>query len=468
MDAQVFNKAIDQYIDEHWEEIVDDIARMVEVPSFEELDEAAPGAPFGPGPRAALSQILAIADRMGFETTDVDGYMGFADFKGATDTQVGIIGHVDVVPAGPGWHFDPFTVTLKDGYLMGRGTLDDKGPVVVTLWALKFWKDLGVTFPYTTRFLFGVNEETGMGDVPYYRERYADPAFLFTPDAEFPVCYGEKGGFDATITSKPLDGRVIVELTGGAATNAVPGTASALVRADAAELPAAERITVTPEGDGLARIEAVGKSAHAATPETGVNAIGVLVDYLLANGLCSADERAFLEFDQKLLGHTDGSGVGLACSDEYFGPLTVIGGTIALEDGRLVQTMDSRWPTSTTPEGITKAVTSLTDPIGATFENTLLMDPFLVKPESPQIQALLGAYREVTGDEERQPFTIGGGTYAREFTSGASFGPERTWQKQPDWVGGMHGPDEGISEEDLKTALKVYALALDKLNAIKL
>ena len=130
--------------------------------------------------------------------------------------------------------------------------------------------------------------------------------------------------------------------------------------------------------------------------------------------------------------------------------------------------MDSRWPTSTTPEGITKAVTSLTDPIGATFENTLLMDPFLVKPESPQIQALLGAYREVTGDEERQPFTIGGGTYAREFTSGASFGPERTWQKQPDWVGGMHGPDEGISEEDLKTALKVYALALDKLNAIKL
>lgn len=468
MDTQVFNEAIDRYIDEHWGEIVDDIARMVEIPSFEELDDAAPGAPFGPGPRAALSQILAIAERMGFETTDVDGYMGFADFKGVSDRQLGIIGHVDVVPAGPGWHFDPFTVTLKDDYLIGRGTLDDKGPVVVTLWALKFWKDMGVTFPYTTRFLFGANEETGMGDVPYYRERYDDPAFLFTPDAEFTVCYGEKGGFDATITSKPIVDGVIVELSGGAATNAVPGTASAVVRADAAGLPAAERITVTPEGDGLARIDAAGKSAHAATPETGVNAIGVLVDYLLANDLCNADERAFLEFDQKLLSHTDGSGVGLACSDEYFGPLTVIGGTIALEDGRIVQTMDSRWPTSITPEGITAAVTALTDPIGATFENTLLMEPFLVKPDSPQIQALYDSYREVTGDDEHKPFTIGGGTYAREFTSGASFGPERTWREQPEWVGGMHGPDEGIAEDDLKTAMKIYALAISKLNAIEL
>ena len=466
MDDKTFNETIDLYIEDHWGEIVDDIARMVEVPSFEELDDAAPNAPFGPGPRAALSQILSIADRMGFATTDVDGYMGFADFKGASDTQIGIIGHVDVVPAGPGWHFDPFTVTLKDGCLMGRGTLDDKGPVVVTLWAMKFWKDLGVTFPYTIRFLFGANEETGMNDVPYYRERYADPAFLFTPDAEFPVCYGEKGGFDATITSKPIEDGRIVELSGGAATNAVPGTATALVRADAASLPAADRITVTPEAEGLVRIDAQGKSAHAATPETGVNAIGVLVDYLLANDLCSPDERAFLEFDQKLLSHTDGSGVGIACSDEYFGPLTVIGGTVALEDGRIVQTMDSRWPTSITPEGITKAITTLTDPIGATFENTLLMDPFLVKPDSPEIQALQGAYREVTGDDEHKPFTIGGGTYAREFTSGASFGPERTWQTQPDWVGGMHGPDEGISEDDLKTAMKIYALALDKLNAL--
>ena len=204
MDVQVFNKAIDQYIDEHWEEIVDDIARMVEVPSFEELDEAAPGAPFGPGPRAALSQILAIADRMGFETTDVDGYMGFADFKGATDTQVGIIGHVDVVPAGPGWHFDPFTVTLKDGYLMGRGTLDDKGPVVVTLWALKFWKDLGVTFPYTTRFLFGVNEETGMGDCPITASATLIRRFCSRPMPSSPCVTAKRAASTPLSPASPL------------------------------------------------------------------------------------------------------------------------------------------------------------------------------------------------------------------------------------------------------------------------
>lgn len=460
---------LDTYLNENWDAIVEDITALVQIPSIEELDKAQPGAPFGPGPKAALTKVLEIAQNMGFETHDCDGYMGYADFPGESETQLGIIGHMDVVPDGPGWHFPAYDVTEKDGYLIGRGTLDDKGPSILALHAMKFWKDKGVKFPYTIRFLFGTNEETGMHDVTYYRERYADPAFLFTPDAEFPVCYGEKGGFDADIISEAMPERIVRQLTGGAATNAVPGEAEALVYVGDFEgdLPGTEHITVQRDGEGYARIVAHGKSAHASMPETGINAIGLLIDYLLENGLCTRKEREFFEFERTLLDHTDGSGVGLKTSDEYFGPLTIIGGTIKTENDRFIQTVDSRFPTSTNGDEILETLSLVAGKVGARVEQTLLMVPFLVKPDTPRIQALLQAYNDVTG-EDAKPFTMGGGTYAREFTSGASFGPEMPWIEQPAWVGSMHGPDEGVSIELLRKAFRIYGVAIQRLMEIDL
>ncbi len=469
MEHEELLESIDAYVEENWEAMVEDIASLVRIPSFQEDDKKAHGAPFGPGPKQALTAALALAERMGFSVHDAEGYIGFADFEGKSETQIGIIGHMDVVPAGPGWSFDPYEVTRKDGYLMGRGTLDDKGPSVVALHALKFWKDRGTEFPYTVRFLFGANEESGMADVAYYRRHYDDPAFLFTPDAEFPVCYGEKGGYDGVIASRPIPAanRVVLEFEGGTATNAVPGQAYAMVRAAVDELPETDRITVTQDGPGRVRLDAAGKSAHASMPEDGVNAIGLIVDYLLEHELCTADECAFLSLDQKLLNHTDGSGLGLESEDEHFGPLTIVGGTVAIKDDRFVQTLDSRFPTSITADEITERMEQLVSEIGGSFENTLLMEPFLVEPDSPVIQALLNAYNEATG-EQAKPFTMGGGTYAREFTSGASFGPEKPWIENPDWVGTMHGPDEGVSEDLLKQAFKIYALTIPKLMALEL
>lgn len=458
---------IDSYLEKNWESIVADIERVVRIESTEDLPAAKPGAPFGPGPRAALTEALDIARGMGFEIHDVDGYVGYADLPGESDTQIGIIGHVDVVPAGPGWTVEPFAVTRREGYLMGRGVIDDKGPIVTTLHAVKFWLDKGEKLPYTIRVIFGANEETGMHDVPYYRERFADPAFLFTPDAEFPVSYGEKGLYDATLTSKRFEDGAIIDIEGGAAPNAVPGIAHAIVRADASTLPAAEGIVVTDAGEGTARIDAQGKAAHASLPHLGKSAIDLLVAYLLENDVCTADEKAFFELVRKLTSATDGSNLGIKTADEHFGELTVVGGTICMQDGRVKQTLDSRFPTSTTPEELTSTLAALASEVGADFEATRMVEPFLIDPESGYVQALLSAYNEATG-EHAKPFTQGGGTYARKFSCAASFGPEMPWIEMPEWAGGMHGPDETVPEELLKKAFKIYALTIARLMELDL
>lgn len=458
----------EQYWRENYDLIMSHIEQLVQIPSTEDLVAAAQGAPYGPGPAAALDCALDLASGLGMEATNCEGHIGFADIKGETDTQIGIIGHVDVVPAGPGWTVEPYAVTVKDGYLLGRGVIDDKGPSVVGLHAMKCLAGLDTPRPYTMRFIFGANEESGMRDIEYYRARYEDPAFLFTPDADFPVCYGEKGGFDGVFTSKLIEEPTIIEFIGGTVTNAVPGVASVLVKADAASLPAADRLTITEEGEGLVRIDATGENAHAAWPERGISAINLLVEYMLANNVGNEEERAFLQLQHKLVSAYDGSGLGIKTEDEYFGPLTVVGGTVELKDGHIIQTLDSRFPTSITAEEMISILTAQAEEVGATFENTLLMPPFLVKPEDKEIQILQDAFQYVTGDTEHKPFTIGGGTYAREFTKGASFGPNMPWIETPEWVKGEHGPDEGVAIELLKTAFVIYVLALYELQQAQL
>ena len=464
---------IDAYLAAHWDEVVADIDSLVRIASVEDLANAAPGAPFGPGPREALDQALAIADRMGLAVHDCDGYMGYADLPGASETQIGIIGHVDVVPAGTGWHWPAHEVTQHDGYLIGRGVIDDKGPLMVALHAVRFWKDraaaAGARLPYTVRVLFGANEETNMKDVAHYRERFADPAFLFTPDSQFPVGFGESGICSGTLVSGPIEDGIIVELEGGQAVNAVPGHAHAVVRASLEGLESRGGIELSEAADGLVRVDAHGVAAHASTPELGANAICALVGYLLDTGLCSAAERQFLRFQRDVLEDTSGSRVEVAVRDEHFGDLSLVGGMVSLKDGCIRQSIDVRYPTSITGERIERRINkaAFESAEGAYFILEHDKKPFLMAPDSPAVSALLDAYNEATG-ESRCGVTSKGGTYARMFTTGVSFGPEKPWEENPAWVGAMHGPDEGVSEQLLRQAFAIYARTLGKLMQLDL
>ncbi|MGD9559438.1 MAG: Sapep family Mn(2+)-dependent dipeptidase [Oscillospiraceae bacterium] len=453
-DRELLEK-IDDFIALNEEKIVADIARLVAVPSV--LAPAAPGAPFGPAVRQALDVALDIAAGMGLDTCDGDGYVGWASLPGEERGHIATIAHVDVVPAGEGWSGDAFTMRERDGWLLGRGVSDDKGPAVLCLYAAKFFKELGVPLQYELRVLLGCNEESGMGDLPYYFEDNPQPLFCFSPDASFPLCNGEKGNFLGWYTSGPVQGTLLAFDTGDAP-NVIAGNASCLLDADPAGLPAAERITITEE-NGHARLSASGISGHAAKPEGTLNAIGVLVGYLLDNHLCSESEIRFLELMRRLHDHSDGSGLGIACEDEVFGALTCNGGVVKLEDGRLGQSVDIRYPTSTTGDALVAALAAEGEKHGASFAAERIDAPFYIPPDAPPIQALLNAYSEVSGHEAK-PFTMGGGTYARHFLRAVSYGPQDRHIPQPDFAGAEHGPNEGASLQALLTALKIYILGL--------
>ena len=460
---EALNQKIDAFVAANKEQILKDIATLVSINSVEGAPEE--GAPYGAGPRAALDKTLELAAGMGLATRNCENHIGYAELAGAdAEKYLATICHVDVVPEGNGWTEDPFKMEIRDGWMIGRGVADDKGPMVATLYALKFLKEEGISLRYPIRALVGDNEETHMRDVDYYLEHYKAPVFCFTPDAEFPVCNGEKGQFNGKLVSPVCNG-VIVEIEGGVANNAVPDRASALVKTDISKLKNAPNITLEPEGNGV-RIRGWGKSGHAAMPEGTVNAIGLIVDCLLKSGVCTPQEEAYLNVLHTLHADTDGSALGIAADDGLFDPLTIIGGTIEMKDGIIRQSFDCRYPTNTDPEKMTAAMEKICG-AAARIENVTSRVPFYIDADSPAIQTLINTYNDVTG-EGKTPFTMGGGTYARHFPYAVSFGPEHTDIAIPDFAGPMHGANEGTPFEKLIEALKIYILTLLRLQEIEL
>ena len=455
------NRLIDQFIAENKENILWDITRLVGVPSVEEAPE--PGAPFGPGPRKALDMAETIARELGLETVDLDHKAAYAVVPGERDEYLATICHVDVVPVGEGWTSDPWTVQVKGDYLIGRGVMDDKGPAVLTLYLLKFLKEHGGALRYPVRAILGANEETGMQDVDHYLAVEKAPLFCFSPDADFPLINGEKGIVHGRIRSAAKMEK-LVEIKGGVAYNAVPSKAEAWVQTQHAE--PAEDIEAEEARPGVWHITAHGIGGHASMPQGTKSAIGVLEHYLLDNGFVSESEAAFLRFAVKIPDAPDGSLVGCAADDGLFTPLTLVSGMLYTEDDRMVQTLDFRFPTNT---NAAKLKAALEEAAGGTAEVEMgpAAKPFFKHPTSKELKACMEAYREVTGEKKAQPFTIGGGTYARHFPNAVGFGPEHRERPYPDFVGSIHGANEGASFPDLLEALKVYITALLKLEEIE-
>lgn len=180
----------EKYIDSLKDEIIAKTCNLINIPSVSE-ETNNPNMPFGKYANKALDYALNLGNKLGFRTKNIDGYCSYIEF-GEGDTLLGIIGHLDVVPSGDGWNTPPFEATIKDNKIYGRGAIDDKGPVVASLYAMKAIKD-NMNINCRVRLILGINEEKAWKCIKHYKEVEELPTIGFSPDADFPCIYAEKG-----------------------------------------------------------------------------------------------------------------------------------------------------------------------------------------------------------------------------------------------------------------------------------
>ncbi len=442
------------------DEIVDRLGTLVAINSKEGNPE--PGAPFGQGPKQALRTALGMLEQDGFHTRNLDDYIGYAEL-GEGKEVIGIIGHLDIVPAvqSDGWDTDPFVMTEKDGILYGRGVADDKGAVVASMIALKVLRDMGVPLNKRIRLIMGTNEESGSECLRYYVEKEGHVDYGFTPDGAFPGVHGEKGMLHGKFCSKKTS---ILDIRGGTAGNVVcPRCEAKLPKSSFSSKKLKDwfnnlNIDFTMEdGDGCVIVTVFGKAAHASTPELGINAISCLMAGLKDAGM----QDPFVEFYCSHFGlQSDGRGLDAKLEDE-FGVLTLNIGTIEMTDGVISGTIDIRFPVTMSVKSVLKAMAGRMEDENGRIEITGRTEPLYFPVDSQLVSGLLSAYQEVTGDYDSKPIVTGGGTYAKGIRNTIAFGcafPDRDYR--------IHDANENVRIDELLLQTEIYVNALLKLLAI--
>lgn len=418
------------------------------------------GCPYGREVRRSLDHVLSAADALGFSTVNMDGQVGWCEY-GSGEEMVAVLGHLDVVPAGDGWSFDPWDGEIRDGRIFGRGTMDDKGPSIAALFALAALRDSGLPIRRRIRVLWGCNEESGAADMKYYLAQSGEiPVMGFTPDGEYPVINGEKGIINVTYT-RQLD-RVgdlqLISLHGGTAPNVVPASACAKLSCSqelAQRLAAlsAPKLRFTATEYGLF-VEAEGVSAHGSTPDLGENAIGRLI--LALDTLPFAGEtRDAIHFLAETLGmETDGASAGIALSDAVSGKLTLNWGTLDVENGVLQMKINYRYPVTKAYEDCAPVLDGEFAAAGFAKAAELHKAKLYVPEDSELVRTLMKVYREQTGLEGK-PKSIGGGTYAKSLPNIVAFGPIFPGDEIRE-----HKPDEFLELSRLMENAQMIAAAM--------
>lgn len=457
-------------IDNYKDEIVKSTQDIIRIKSVEE--DPKEGMPFGEGPKKALDHVLELSKDLGFTIKNFDNYAGHAEF-GEGEEVVGVLAHVDVVPEGDGWTYPPYAAEIHDGKIFGRGTLDDKGPAIAALYAMKALKESGVELSRKVRIIFGTNEETGWGGINYYFDREKPPTMGFTPDANFPVIYGEKGiiVFDLVQELKSFGccGIIVQELKGGNAPNMVPDKATATLKVEDIDdfkgkyeiYKKEKEYPISIEMDkNIVKVTAKGVSAHGSTPEKGDNAISYLMDFLGALMDNDCDICNFINVYNNRIGFKhNGESIGCGFEDEESGKLNFNPGMIELKDGKITLTINVRYPIDSSAKKVYHGIKENLKGTNITLiEGKKETKPLFVPKDNFLVQKLMKVYREQTGEMDSEPITIGGGTYARAMDNAVAFGPMFPGQKEL-----AHQKDEFISIDHLMKITKIYAHALYEL-----
>lgn len=447
------------------EDLIRETQAILRIKSVQE--EAQPGKPFGSGIDQALKAALALAEKLGFSTINLDGYIGFAEY-GAGEDYIGILGHLDVVPAGDGWNYPPYGAEIHEGRIYARGAVDDKGPTIAALFGLKAIKDLGLPLSKKVRIIFGTDEETGSREISRYLQTERPPLAGFTPDGQYPIIYAEKGltifDLEKELATPPSGPQEIKYIQGGQRANMVPDYAEAGIQTSdnpglikiAEEFAKKSGYDIqAEEKSGLVVVSSVGFGAHGSLPQLGKNAIMQLFAFLGSLPLGNSDLGDFIHFMNENAGFdVYGQSFGVGLSDQVSGRLSFNVGIVQMADGKIAMTLNLRYPVTLHLEDMMGPIEERLAGTGINIANFQHHRPLFFPADHPLIKTLESVYQSQTG-QEATLLAIGGGTYAKAMPNIVAFGP--IFPGQPDLD---HQPNEFMSVEDLAANARMYAQAI--------
>lgn len=453
---------IQEWLRQHEQEILETTQQMLRIASIE--GDPAPNAPFGAENRQALDLALGLANSWGMKTKDLEGYIGYAEF-GQGDRLIVSLGHLDVVPVGPGWKHEPFGAEIDGGYVYARGATDDKGPTMASFWAARAIMECVPDLPARIRQVFGCNEESGFKCVARYVQTEEAPTLGVAPDSGWPLYHAEKGIANLMVSvalNKGADFELL-KLEGGQRPNIVIDSCTAEVKvSDAVRKEVVENLTsawdrnveVSWEGDRLV-VKAIGKAAHGSTPFLGDSAATRVLRFLREVGPLSTES-----YFEHLLESTHVSGVGLGIhgNDDVAGDLTNNLGIVATDADRIRLTFNIRYPVKWKGEELRdRCLAKLGHLVGDWQLDSYSDSPALYFPlDHPLVKTICDVYQEETGDTTA-PGTMGGGTYARAIPNTVSIGTG--WEGD----GKAHETDERLKVENLYKMARIYAHILYRL-----
>lgn len=440
---------MDEFIDMNSKKLIEITQEILKVKSVE--GEPTPLAPFGEGVRDALMKALEISENLGFSAVNLDNVLGYAEYGKGSEV-ISVLGHVDIVPEGKGWIYPPYGAEIHDGKLYGRGSIDDKGPTMASLFGLYAIKEMGLPLQKKVRIIFGTNEETGWKCMEYLKKKIKDKLIGFAPDGKFPVINREKGILNFVLRREFTNKNLEVEIKGGERPNMVPDYAEAVFKREVKENFDISNISV----DG-SKIIAKGVSAHGSLPERGKNAIILLADALKKLEI-EGEAKLVIDFINNYIGFdVNGKGLNIDFEDSYSGKLTANLGMIHVNQDFAELTFNIRYPISFKHEDIIEEVQKIAGKEGFKVINIRNQNPLFVDENSELVKKLLKVYKEQTGKE---PFTlsIGGGTYARAMNEGVAFGPTLIGQEEVE-----HMANEYIATDHLILLAKIYGKAIYEL-----
>ena len=457
---------VKEYLASKKEALIEDLRTLVEIDSVR--TPAKPDMPFGEGGAKALAAAKTLLAAHGYAAKNYENYAVEADL-GASPSLM-LLAHLDVVPVGDGWTKPPFALTREGDLLFGRGSTDDKGPAVACIYAMDACRALYGEPKTGVRLVLGSGEETGSEDMEHYFSLRPTLEYTLSPDAEYPLINIEKGRFAPLFTKTAANEGAprMVRFAGGVTQNIVPGKASAEVEglspeevrpfAEAAEKDLGVRFTLTgiPGGCGIL---CMGATAHASTPEKGVNAQTALIKLLLTLPLAENETVETLRALSILFPHgvTDGSPIGFDMRD-HSGALTLNFGVMSFENGAFACGADMRCPVCADGLDLAAMFAAAVGRYGfVPAGDTRHTKAHCVPAESPLVKACLAEYERCTG-QKGECVAIGGGTYVHEIEGGVAFGvefPGRDYR--------IHGADEYADLDEMLLTAEMYAGVIRRL-----